>query len=152
MNNIYPISNSVEPKAMLRVINPYSGEPLAEVPKSGVVTVPAAVERAVCGRSIAASLTSGQRAKILKNAAVLIRERREIFARRITNEAGKIIRPSRKEVMRCINTLELSASEAIRFNGESIPFDSMEAGQGKIGFYEHRPLGSSLPLPLLTTR
>ncbi|MBU2966745.1 aldehyde dehydrogenase family protein [Amphritea sp. 2_MG-2023] len=131
---------------MIKVNNPFDGQLVSEVPEFTSQNAAGAIERAIRGRSLAAVLTSRQRSEILNNTAELVALRGKEFAECITREAGKPISSAKREVMRCINTLQLSAAEAIQFNGETIPFDSMESGAGKLGFYENKPLGVILAI------
>lgn len=84
---------------------------------------------------------SCQRAAILRQSASLIAQRSEEFAQTIAIETGKPIVAARKEVRRCVNTLNLSAEEATRLTGETIKFDSFSGGENRIGYYEQVPLG-----------
>jgi len=131
---------------MMPVYDPFNGDEIAQVPEHLPEHVSNALEQAKLGRDIAANLTKAERANILNNAAFIIEGKVEEFAQLISVEAGKAIKTARKEVLRCINTLRLSAFEAINFTGESIPFDSVDAGVGKIGFYEQKPLGIILAI------
>src|SRR5690606_8765636 len=74
-------------------------------------------------------------------AARLLEERAAEFARTITLEAGKTILQARKEVLRCINTLRLSAEEAKRLAGEVIPFDAYAGSERRRGWFTREPLG-----------
>lgn len=58
---------------------------------------------------------------ILKRAADWIDEKQSLFAETIATEGSKTIREARKEVMRCIETIRISAEEARRIHGETIP-------------------------------
>ncbi|CCQ48106.1 succinic-semialdehyde dehydrogenase NAD(P)+ domain protein [Pseudarthrobacter siccitolerans] len=89
----------------------------------------------------AQDLSRHARGKILDSAAADIEARTEEFAQTITAESGKTIRQARKEVLRAVNTLRLSATEARRNAGEVIPFDSYEGSEDRTGWYSREPLG-----------
>ena len=57
------------------------------------------------------------------------------------NEGSKTIKEARKEVGRAINTMTISAEEARRINGETIPFDSAEGSETRVGYYYRFPIG-----------
>ncbi len=71
-----------------------------------------------------APLTSHERADILREAARLLAGRADELAEVQRVEAGFTLADGRKEVERAIETMLLSADEAIRFGGESIPLGS----------------------------
>ena len=82
-----------------------------------------------------------QRAEVLSSAARLLAESREAFARVITLEAGKPIRAARTEVDRCVDTLTLSAAEALVLSGDVVPMDATSSGAGRLGVALRVPIG-----------
>ena len=114
--------------------------------KSIVREGPDAVLAAVRARDIARGLSRAQRAEILLRAAAMVRQNADLLARVITTESGKTIRQANKEVVRCANTLTLSAEEAKRFVGEIIPFDSYPGLEDRQGHYTREPLGIVLAI------
>lgn len=128
------------------ITNPYTGKLIDTVPSASIEDALKAVASAQENKHIIGSLSAHKRADILDKAALLIMNRLEDFAQVIVAETGKTIEEGRKETRRCINTLQLSASQARSFNGESIPFDSMTSGKNKIGFYKREPLGVILAI------
>ncbi|WP_427016031.1 aldehyde dehydrogenase family protein [Pseudarthrobacter sp. P1] len=125
----------------LPVTNPFTGEVVGHVPLQGPDCVEPVLERARQGARIAGSLSRHRRAEILDTAAQLVLGRQEQFARLIVSEAGKTIRQARKETLRAVNTLKLSAAEARRNAGEVIPFDSYEGSENRHGWFTREPLG-----------
>src|SRR5699024_5499391 len=65
----------------------------------------------------------------------------EKFALTIAREGSKTISEARNEVSRCVNTLRLSAEEASRIYGETIPFDQMPGHERRVGYYYRFPIG-----------
>ena len=65
----------------------------------------------------------------------------KIFEKLITLDSGKTIKDSREEVNRSLQTLLLSAEEAKRIYGETIPMDACIGGEDVIGFTTRIPLG-----------
>lgn len=86
-------------------------------------------------------LSGYERARLLRKAAGLLEQRAEEFARTITLEEGKVMRESRTEVSRAIETLSLSADEAKRVAGEGIPLDGAPGVTTQIGFTLRVPCG-----------
>jgi glyceraldehyde-3-phosphate dehydrogenase (NADP+) len=114
-----------------------------------ITTVPAAnesdviytIEEAKKGVKIAADLSTHERIAILHRAADWIFENKERYATTIAREGSKTIKEARKEVLRCIETLRISAEEARRINGETISFDQMQGSEDRIGYYYRFPIG-----------
>jgi acyl-CoA reductase-like NAD-dependent aldehyde dehydrogenase len=123
------------------VMSPYDGRVVGVVPLTEPAAGLAAIERARIGARKAAALSRNARGKILDGAATKIEQRAEEFAQTIVSEAGKTIRQARKEVLRAVNTIRLSAAEARRNAGEVIPFDSYEGSEDRTGWYSREPLG-----------
>lgn len=63
------------------------------------------------------------------------------FALTISNEAGKPITAARTEVIRAVDTLELSAEAARNNAGRQVPLDAVTAGTGLVGFEMPQPRG-----------
>lgn len=128
-------------RTQVPVENPFSGEVIARVASATADQARAAVASAVRGAAAMKALPSGERSRILHRAAAALEQRAVAFAEMIALEAGKPVSHAREEVARAVNTLRLSAEEAVRLNGETIAFDSMPTGAGRSGFYIHEPLG-----------
>lgn len=82
-----------------------------------------------------------QRAEVLDNAAVLLRERAEQLAQLITSETGKTIREARREAGRAVETLRFSAVEARTLAGEVVAMAATPAGVGKTAWTMRVPVG-----------
>lgn len=65
----------------------------------------------------------------------------KIFAKLITLDCGKPIKDAKEEVNRSLQTILLSAEEAKRIYGETIPLDACAGGENMIGFTKKIPLG-----------
>ena len=100
-----------------------------------------AIRAAEKGFEIARNLPTHERMAILNRAADYIAAHHEDYARTIAAEGIKTIREARKEVTRCIDTLRLSAEEARRISGETIPFDQRPDSNGRLGYYQREPIG-----------
>ena len=125
----------------INVINPFDGSVVDTVPKSDLNDVETAIATAQRGSKIMAQLTAYERYRFLYQAAELLEERAEEFARTITLEEGKILAESRFEAVRTAEILRLSAEEAKRLYGETIPLDGGPGVKGKFGFTVRVPCG-----------
>lgn len=125
----------------MEVINPYDHSLLYTVSCADKTHVERAVTSARRGLERSRALSCAERAAILRGAASEVANRSDELASIITAETGKPAKAAHKEVQRCVNTLQLSAEEATRIAGETIPFDSYCGGEDRTGYYFYEPLG-----------
>jgi glyceraldehyde-3-phosphate dehydrogenase (NADP+) len=133
--------NWVEKDDKIEVRNPYNDELIDTVPSGDEGDVKAAFQAAEEGFKINRELPVHQRVSILYKAAEIIKNNQEEYARLIASEGSKTIREARKEASRCIDTVTISAEEARRVVGETIPFDSREGSENRLGYYYRFPIG-----------
>ncbi|MGB5920617.1 MAG: aldehyde dehydrogenase family protein [Syntrophobacteria bacterium] len=138
---MYIAGQWTEGQDTIEVLNPFDGSLVDNVPHAGPKEVDQALESATRGARIMAKLPAYERYSILTKTAGLLRENQEDFARLISKESGKALWESRFEVVRAAETIELSAEEAKRIRGETIPLDAASGGQGKFGFTLRVPCG-----------
>ena len=131
----------VEKPQKIEDINPYDGSVIDAVPRADLGDVERALESAVRGAGVMAKLSGYERYIILKKTAERLEERTDDFAETITMEEGKPLAESRFEVSRAAQALMLSAEEAKRIHGETIPFDGAPGGERKMGFTLRVPCG-----------
>jgi glyceraldehyde-3-phosphate dehydrogenase (NADP+) len=125
----------------IEVIHPYDGSVVDTVPRAGADDVEAALAGAVRGAQAMAKLTAWERYQILHKAAEKLETRTEEFARTITLEEGKTLAESRFEVGRAQQTIALSAEEARRIHGETVPLDATPGVNKVFGFTLRVPCG-----------
>lgn len=123
------------------VLNPFDGSVLDTVPLADADDVQRALETAERGAVAMAALTGYERYEMLHRAAHLMEERVEDLARTISSEEGKVLAEGRGEANRAIQTMTLSAEEAKRLYGETIPLDGAPGGGGKFGLSIRVPVG-----------
>ncbi len=123
----------------LDVRSPYSGEIVATVARAGADEARRAVNAAA--RAMREPLAPWERADILERVSALIKERQEELARTISAEAGKPIKAARVEASRAVNTYGLSAGEARRLTGDSVPVTGTQSGDGHIAWTVRVPIG-----------
>ncbi|MBV7509648.1 aldehyde dehydrogenase family protein [Bacillus sp. sid0103] len=125
----------------IKVFDPQDNRLIATVPAANEEDVLHTIEEAKKGAKIAADMSTHERITILSRAADWIYEHKEKFATTIACEGSKTIKEARKEVLRCIETLRISAEEARRMNGETILFDQMPGSEDRMGYYYRFPIG-----------
>nr|WP_314876930.1 aldehyde dehydrogenase family protein [uncultured Pseudomonas sp.] len=130
----------------ISVLNPFDNSVIGEVAKIPATAAPEVIDIALQGAVIARDLSRAERSRILEQAAILVEKDKDDFAKLISVESGKTIRQARKEVLRCVNTLKLSAEEAKRNAGEVIPFDAYVGSESRQGWFTREPLGVILAI------
>lgn len=123
------------------VQNPFDDSVLDTVPMASADDVDRALAAAEQGAAIMAGIPAYERYEMLSRVAALMKERDEELARTISSEEGKAIAEARGEVQRSIQTMTLSAEEAKRLYGETIPLDAAPGGAGKFGMSIRVPVG-----------
>jgi succinate-semialdehyde dehydrogenase/glutarate-semialdehyde dehydrogenase len=105
---------------VFKSIYPYTQEILAEYP----LMDDAALDQCMHNASIAYKSwrknSFSERAKVLKNVAIILRRDQEILATLITNEMGKVVTEARSEVEKCAMTAEYYAEHAEIFLKDEI--------------------------------
>ncbi|QPB24713.1 aldehyde dehydrogenase family protein [Rhizobium sp. 007] len=127
--------------APISVHSPYDGSLLGSVDATDPSEINRLLETARRGAEVSRNLARHERASILEGAARIVDSRRDALAETIVREAGKTIVQARKEVLRCVNTLKLSAEEAKRNAGEIVPFDAYTGSEQRQGWFTREPLG-----------
>lgn len=123
------------------VRNPQDNSLITTVPAASKEDMLGAIAAAKEGAKIAAKMPVHERITILNRAANYIESHHEKYATTIATEASKTIRESRKEVSRCVQTLRISAEEARRITGETIPFDQSPGSEDRVGYFYRFPIG-----------
>ena len=123
------------------VVNPYDGSVVDTVPRADLEDVETALATAAKGAAVMRKISAYDRYVALLKAANLISQQAEEFARTITLEEGKVIAEGRAEVQRAIQTITLSAEEAKRIHGETVPLDAAPGATRQFGFTIRVPVG-----------
>ncbi len=103
------------------VLNPATGEPVGVLPHASRADLDAAAQAA--GRAFGAwrKVPAYDRAKIIRKAADLLRERVERIATRMVLEQGKPLAEARMEVMAAADIFDWTADEGRRTYGRIVP-------------------------------
>lgn len=126
------------------VLNPFTGERVAEVHQAGRDESDAATTAAVTAFQPMRRLSSHARAHALAALASQLTARQEEFAKTITAESGKPITDARREVGRAIQTFLIAAEEAKRLPGEVLPLDWTPGMESYVGLTRRFPIGPIL--------
>ena len=136
----------VDRNQKIEVRDPFDNSLIDTVPRACLSDVETVMAAALKGFEIARKMTVYDRAQILFRTGRIVESRLEEFAQVIAREGSKTIREARKESRRCVNTLTISAEEAKRIQGETIPFSSFPGGEKRRGYYERVPIGVVLAI------
>ncbi|MCP3030928.1 aldehyde dehydrogenase family protein [Halobacillus sp. A1] len=128
-------------KETFEVVNPQSNEPIARVPLATREQMLEAIETADRAYRTTQVWPTHERIAILNKVANYMREHAEEFAVVIASEGSKTINEARGEVKRAAQTIQISAEEARRINGETINFDQNEGSENRVGYYYRFPVG-----------
>jgi glyceraldehyde-3-phosphate dehydrogenase (NADP+) len=127
--------------AALDVLDPENGQLVGTVADCSAADVDEAV------RAVSQAVLSGpdwpvwQRREALHRAAALLQERRETFIGLLSREGCKPIRAAGSEVQRAVETVRLSAEQADRLEGRTLPFGDTPRGENRLGWYTREPIG-----------
>ncbi|MBP5858600.1 aldehyde dehydrogenase family protein [Marivibrio halodurans] len=126
---------------LFECMDPYRNEPVCRAPTGGAADVAAAVAAAREAAPAVAAMPAYERAAILRRVADLVVERADEIGAIMARETGKALGDARGEVKRSMDTLSLSAEEAIRIEGTHVPLDGSAMGHGKMAFLMRFPVG-----------
>jgi lactaldehyde dehydrogenase len=131
----------VSSEDLVDVKNPYDGQTIDTVPIAHRQTAQMAIDAANDAKESLTEMSAFKISNKLFNAVRKLEEKREEFAHILSLEVGKPINEALVEVDRSIETLRLSAEEAKRIYGESVPLDAGLNGKGFFAFTQRLPLG-----------
>jgi succinate-semialdehyde dehydrogenase/glutarate-semialdehyde dehydrogenase len=103
------------------VINPATEATIGHLPLASAADLECALSAARSGFDVWRHTVPAERARIMKSAAALMRERAEHIAMLMTLEEGKPLYESRDEVLRAADYFEWFAEEARRIDGRVVP-------------------------------
>lgn len=140
-NSMFIAGRWVDKEEVINVFNPQDRSLITTVPSASEEDVLLAIKEAKEGAKLAAAMPVHQRISILNKATDYIDKNKETFVETIALEGSKTIREATSEVKRCIQTLQISAEEARRIQGETISFDQAEGSENRVGYYYRFPIG-----------
>ena len=108
------------------VLNPATGKALARLPHASTADLDHALAAAEKGLAVWRATSPYDRAKVMRKAADLVRERADAMARILTQEQGKVYAESRAEVLTSADIVEWFAEEGRRAYGRIVPGSDLE--------------------------
>ena len=141
INDILIGKQPIKGTSVLPVVNPFTGEPFAEVCLAESVEIDKAINLAEEAFKKTRVLPSYQRSRLCAEVASGIQDRSEEFAKIIVQESGKPLIYARTEVARSVSTFEIASQEALRLDGEMLTLDITESSHGKAGLTRRFPIG-----------
>ena len=123
------------------VYNSYTGDKIGTVPQSTKQDVMNALDLAKIGEAIGKKMSPSKRIAILRKAVTIMEREFDVLSNLIATEGIKTIVQARKEVTRALNTMQLSAEEAGRIIGATIPFNAVPGSEDRIGYETKVPIG-----------
>ena len=103
------------------VINPATEKPLARLPHASTADLDRALEAAKKGFAVWRATSPSERAKIMRKAADLMRERHDAISKTLVQEQGKAYPEARAEVRTSADIIEWYAEEGRRAYGRIVP-------------------------------
>ncbi|MFG6149416.1 aldehyde dehydrogenase family protein [Halobacillus sp. B23F22_1] len=125
----------------LEIRSPFTQEVIGEQYLATAEDVEQALNQAYTSKKEIRNIPTFKRAQILKKASELLEENKQKFAEIISSELGKPLKNTLGEVDRSIETMELSAEEAKRLHGETLPGDASERGVNTVASTHRVPAG-----------
>ena len=123
------------------VYNSFTGDKIGTVPQSTKQDVLDALDLAKKGETIGRKMPASHRIAILKKAVTIMERKFDLLSNLIATEGIKTIVQARKEVTRAVNTMQLSAEEAGRIIGATIPFNAVLGSEDRVGYETKFPVG-----------
>ena len=105
----------------IAVHNPSTGKEIGRVAHAGKADLDRALEAAQKGFEAWRDLPAIERAKAMRRAAALMRERADSIARILTQEQGKPLAEAKVEAMAAADIIEWFADEGLRIYGRIVP-------------------------------
>ena len=129
---------------ILEVRFPYTNEVVGRVCQATEQDLEDAIRAAERGFEITRKLPAHARSRILYALLDRMQARRSELVETLILEGGKTRGVAEGETTRAMETVRVAAEEAKRVTGEIVPIDWTEAGENRVGFVRHLPLGPVL--------
>jgi succinate-semialdehyde dehydrogenase / glutarate-semialdehyde dehydrogenase len=113
----------------LSVVNPATGSEIGHVAHAGRADLDRALAAAQKGYATWRAMPAIERAKLMRQAAQLVRERADAIAAMMTQEQGKPLAESKGETLGAADTIEWFADESRRVYGRIVPPRNMASQQ-----------------------
>ena len=131
----------IDSENKIEILNPANNQIVDTVPSASLDNVKDALNAAKKAQKVINDMSSRKISRILYDIYQDLKEHSEELAMLITLETGKPIKDAMAEIKRSVETVLLSAEEAKRIYGETVPLDAGIGGRTAIGFTVKVPLG-----------
>ncbi len=131
----------VQGEHSLHVSNKCSGEQLEEVSSASKEQIETALEKGYEARAAMAHMPAYQRSQILHHCAERCKTRRAELTHLLCLEAGKALKDAEGEVTRLIETFQIGAEEALRWDGQLQNLERQPAQQRRMALMKRVPAG-----------
>jgi acyl-CoA reductase-like NAD-dependent aldehyde dehydrogenase len=126
----------------MRVIQPYDGELISDIPVDSAADIETKLESAARIFSSRGNwLPAYQRIDILRRLARLVQQDHDALSMSIAREGGKPLADAKVEVTRAINGIEAAASHIEHISGTEIPMGLTAASANRWAFTTREPIG-----------
>lgn len=123
------------------VVNPWSGEQIAEVCVASHEAVKEALDSATKAFEVTSKIPAHERARALTHIADALLERKSEFVDVLVSEAGKPVVFAAAEVERASSTFRFAAALTLSDDGHAIRMDASPQGVGHFGVVKRFPVG-----------
>ncbi len=123
--------------ATFDVLNPYTGEVYARVPKAGVEDVDRVLAAAYEARKVWAAATPLERSQVLYKAAQMLQDNIEEYADVLIKEGGSTFGKAMFEISQTVDLINTAAADSKRIMGETFHSDPT-----KLSFSLRKPRGT----------
>jgi succinate-semialdehyde dehydrogenase/glutarate-semialdehyde dehydrogenase len=124
-----------------RVVNPATGELIAEVADTTPAEVSAVIARAVAGQRRWGQVPRHERAALMRRYAVLVREQAEELATALSSEQGKPLQQARNEIALHCRLFEGFADRVLAREERAFVLDNQPDLERDMQVTRHEPLG-----------
>src|SRR5699024_9279285 len=131
----------VEKEEKINVFDPQDNRVMKTVPKAGKEDMLLAIKTTEEGREIAKQMSVHERINVMNRRADYMEQYQVLYAEIIAKDGSKAFNEARDELTITIQKIRISAEEARRIKGETIPFDQMPGTENRIGYYYKFPIG-----------
>ena len=125
----------------VEVRNPFDNSVIDTVPRGTAQDVDRALQVLTEGAAIMRRMPAYDRCQILRKTAAIMQRGESDLGRMISREEGKVLAEGVLEASRARETIDVSADEARRLTGETVPLEGAPGSRGKIGFTLRVPCG-----------
>ncbi len=141
------VHNAKPTNDWLELKSPFDAKIIAEIERGDDHTIEQALQNAQFHfEHTMKKMPAWQRAEIIRSVADQMEKNVEDLAHTIALEGGKPKKDARVEVLRAVNTMRMSAEEAIRLNGEQLTMDRAKGSENHTAYTIKQGVGPVLAI------